>query len=93
MTRYEYMRLKLADMPNNVIEHYKLRNVATLDGYIHCEIQKGMYGLPQAGIIAQQLLAKQLKEQGYYHSRSVDARVATHHLFTGCQQFWSQICW
>jgi hypothetical protein len=64
------MRLKLADMPDNVIEQYKLRGVATPDGYVHCEIQKGMYGLPQAGIIAQELLAKQLKEHGYSQSKT-----------------------
>ncbi len=48
-------------MPEDVIEHYKLRNIATPDGYVYCEIQQGMYGLPQAGIIAQELLAKRLK--------------------------------
>jgi hypothetical protein len=30
------------------------------------EIRKGMYGLPQAGIIANQLLRKRLKPHGYY---------------------------
>ncbi len=62
------MRLKLVDMPDDVIEQYKLHNLATPDGYVHCKIQKGMYGLPQAGIIAQELLAKQLKEHGYSQS-------------------------
>jgi hypothetical protein len=57
MARYEYMRLKISDMPNNVIEHYKLHDIVTPDGHIYCEIQKGMYGLLQAGIIAQELLA------------------------------------
>jgi hypothetical protein len=70
MVRYEYMRLKLADMPNDVIEHYKLRDVATPDGFVYCEIRKGMYGLPQAGIIAQELLAKQVKEHGYSQSKT-----------------------
>jgi len=70
MVRYEYMWLKLADMPNNVIKHYKLRDVATPDGYVYCEIRKGMYGLPQAGIIAQELLAKRLKEHGYSQSET-----------------------
>jgi hypothetical protein len=64
------MRLKLADMPGDVIEHYKLRDVATPDGYVYCEIRKGMYGLPQAGIIAQELLAKRLKEHGYSQSET-----------------------
>ncbi len=36
MTRYEYMQLKLADMPDDVIAHYKLRDVATPDGYVYC---------------------------------------------------------
>jgi hypothetical protein len=49
MTRYKYM-----------LKHYNLTDLATPDGYVYCEIQKGMYGLPQAGIIAQQLLEKQL---------------------------------
>ena len=70
MVRYEYMRLKLADMPNDVIEHYKLHDVATPDGFVYCKIRKGMYGLPQVGIIAQELLAKRLKEHGYSQSET-----------------------
>ena len=70
MSRYEYMQLKLLDMPEDVIAHYKLRNIATPDGYVHCKIRKGMYGLPQAGIIAQELLAKGLKEHGYSQSKT-----------------------
>ncbi len=68
MARYEYMRLRIADMPEDVIVHYKLTDIATHNGYIYCEIQKGMYGLPQAGIIAQQLLKKRLKVHGYHQS-------------------------
>jgi hypothetical protein len=60
MSRYKYMRLKLSDMPEDVIKHYKLHDIATPDGYVYCEIGQGMYGLPQAGIIAQELLAKRL---------------------------------
>jgi hypothetical protein len=46
------MRLRIADMPDGVIKHYNLRDEATPDGYVYWEIQKGMYGLPHAGIIA-----------------------------------------
>jgi hypothetical protein len=70
MARYEYMRLRIADMPDNVIEHYNLRDKATPNGYVYCEIQKGMYGLPQAGIIAQQLLEERLKKHGYHQSQT-----------------------
>ena len=52
MARYKYMQLRIADMPDDVIEHYNLRDKATPNGFIYCEMQKGMYGLPQAGIIA-----------------------------------------
>ena len=68
MTRYKYMRLRLSDMPEDVIEHYNLRELATNDGAIYCKIRKGMYSLPQAGIIAQQLLKKQLEKHGYRQS-------------------------
>jgi hypothetical protein len=70
MPRFEYMRLRTADMPDDVIEHYHLRDKATHDGYVYCEMQKGMYGLPQAGIIAQQLLEEQLAKHGYRQSKT-----------------------
>ena len=62
MARYKYMQLQIADMPNDVIKHYNLTDLATPDRYVYCEIQKEMYSLPQAGIIAQQLLEKQLQQ-------------------------------
>ena len=68
MARPEFMRLKIKDMPDNVIEHYKLRERATHDGYVYVQINKGMYGLPQAGIIAQELLEKRLNAAGYRQS-------------------------
>jgi len=68
MARPEYMRLKIDDMPDNVIKQYQLREKSTKDGYVYVEINKGMYGLPQAGIIAQQLLEKRLNAAGYHQS-------------------------
>jgi hypothetical protein len=64
------MRLNLSDLPSDVIEHYKLNEIATPDGYIYCKIQKGMYGLPQVGIISQNLLAHGLKPHGYSQSKT-----------------------
>jgi hypothetical protein len=40
MARYKYMLLRLADIPEDVIAHYKLNNIATPDGFIYCEIQR-----------------------------------------------------
>eukprot|EP00804_Cyclotella_cryptica_P012520 CCRYP_017704-RB/>CCRYP_017704-RB protein AED:0.24 eAED:0.24 QI:0/0/0/1/0.5/0.33/3/0/909 len=68
MARPEYMRLKLADIPAAIIDLYKLRDIAQ-DGYVFVCIQKGMYGLPQAGIIAQQLLEQRLQANGYHQSK------------------------
>ena len=50
------MRLKLTDIPEEVIKEYNLTELATPDGWVYIEISRGMYGLPQAGIIAQEQL-------------------------------------
>ncbi len=71
MTRYEYMQLKLSNMPDNVIAHYHLRSIATPDMYVYCKIRQGMYGLLQAGIIAHELLAKRLRKHGYTQSKTM----------------------
>jgi len=71
MKQYEYMRIKITDITEEVIEHYKLREIVTDDGYIYCEIRKGMYCLPQAGIIAQELLQERLAKVGYHQSQII----------------------
>ena len=35
------------------------------NGFVYMEIQKGMYGLPQAGILANKLLEERLAKHGY----------------------------
>ena len=60
ISRYEYMRLKIAYLPHYFIDEYKLQDKKTRYGYVYLEIRKGMYGLPQAGILAQKLLGKRL---------------------------------
>jgi hypothetical protein len=71
MARYEYMQLKLIDIPKEIIIEYNLREIATDDRYVYCELCKGMYGLPQAGIIAQKLLEECLAKVRYYQSKIV----------------------
>jgi hypothetical protein len=71
MKRYEYMCLKMQDIPDEIIKEYKLDQKVTTDSYIYTENQKGMYGLPQAGIIAQELLADRLKKHGYSQSKII----------------------
>jgi hypothetical protein len=51
MDRYEYMRIPVRDIPSTIMEQYNLAPLVH-DGVVLVEIRKGMYGLPQAGIIA-----------------------------------------
>ncbi len=64
----EYMRMKLKDLSAEVVELYNLPNKVNSNGYIHIKIQKGMYGLPQAGILAQELFKKRLNKHGIRQS-------------------------
>jgi hypothetical protein len=71
MKRCKYICLKLADVPEEIIEEYKLCEIVTDDSYVYCKIRKGMYGLPQAGLIAQELLEQQLSKVGYSQSKII----------------------
>ena len=51
MDRYEYTKLTLDIIPEEIIQQYNFRNLEH-KGFVYTEIQKGMYGLPQAGKIA-----------------------------------------
>ena len=42
MERYKNMHLKLSNIPKEILIKYKLHEIATLDGYVYCEIRKGM---------------------------------------------------
>lgn len=67
MERYEYMRIPLKDIPAIIIKQYNLMELVHND-HILVEIRKGMYGLPQAGIIANVRLVKHLASFGYHQS-------------------------
>jgi hypothetical protein len=71
MKRYKYMHLKLAYIPEEIIEEYKLHEIVTDNGYVYCKIRKGMCSLPQAGLIAQELLEQQLSKVGYSQSKII----------------------
>jgi hypothetical protein len=60
-----YMRMKLDILPEEIIVKYNLRAIAH-NGWVYFRIKRGMYGLPEAGILANNLLKKRLLESGYY---------------------------
>jgi hypothetical protein len=69
LDRYEYIKMKIENFPEDVIAHYNLREKVTPDGYVYVECRRGMYGLPQSGILAQELLEKRLAAKGYHQSK------------------------
>ena len=71
LKRPEYVKLKLTDIPEEIIVEYKLRELATPDGSVYIEITKGMYGLPQAGLLANEQLEERLNKHGYKQSKLV----------------------
>jgi hypothetical protein len=77
MAQYKYIRIKLDDVPEEIIQQYLLRDKVDSEGYIFIEVQKGMYGLAQGGISAQNLLEKCLNKHGYFQNKAVP-RLWTH---------------
>ena len=71
LKRPEYIRMKITDIPEEIIREYKLRDKASPDGSIYIVATKGMYGLPQAGLLANELLEKRLNGHGYRQSKLV----------------------
>ena len=61
------MKIKL--FPEDIIQEYDLRHKVDATGNVHCEVWWGMYGLPQVGIITQELLEEQLLKAGYRQSK------------------------
>ena len=68
MQRYEYMFIYIKDIPPDIVEQYNLNEIA-INGKVYVEIRKGMYGLPQAGILENELLQKNLAKFGYYQCK------------------------
>ncbi len=69
MSRYEYFCMKVELFPDDIIKEYGLCNKVDIKGDIHCKVRRGMYGLPQAGIIPQDLLKEGLLKAGYKQSK------------------------
>jgi hypothetical protein len=62
--RPEYMRIALKKEPDEIIQEYNVMDLIH-EEYVYCKIVTGMYGLPRAGRLANQLLKKRLKPHGY----------------------------
>ena len=81
MFPYEYMKIPIQKIPKEFMDAYDLHNKVH-NGHIYCEIRKGMYGLPQAGKIANDLLKTRLEEirvqRNKIHTRFMETQLTTY---------------
>ena len=70
LDRPEFIRLPLKYLPTKFLDLYSLHPFIH-NGSILFIIEKGMYGLPQAGLLAQKQLEKLLAKHGYTHDKFV----------------------
>jgi hypothetical protein len=62
---FEYMQIPLALFPIWIVEQYDLKK-HVLNGFVHLEMRRAVWGLPQAGILANKRLRRKLAPFGYY---------------------------
>jgi hypothetical protein len=68
MYSFKYMRVAIKLIPQEIIVQYNLLPMVS-DGHVYIEVQKGMYGLSQDGILANELLACCLYIHGYHQTK------------------------
>ena len=65
----EYMWINLEDIPDDIQEEFHISEFA-VNGRVMMEVVKGLYGLPQAGFLAQKALELHLAQDGYYQTEN-----------------------
>jgi hypothetical protein len=85
MSQYEYFRMKLELFSDDIIKEYNLCSKVDTRGDVHCEVRQGMCGLPQVGIIVQELLKKRPKQQGPKSASQPGSTITVSQCLTGCR--------
>ena len=67
MDRSEFVRIKLSDIPQELIKEYNLTQ-SVQNGWVYFEIIRGCYGLPQSCILVNDLLRTRLEKAVYYEA-------------------------
>ena len=65
LDRYEYMKMPIGLFLPWTIKQYDLLN-KVVRGFVYLQMRKAVWGLPQAGILANKLLRKRLAPHGYF---------------------------
>ena len=73
MDRYEYMFIPYADIPQDIRAQYNLSDFVN-NGRIYVELHKSIYGLPQAGKLADNRLVPILGDAGYHPAEHTAGR-------------------
>ena len=63
LDHFKYMKMPIALFPQWTIDQYNLTKHA-LHGFVYLEMRQAVWGLPQAGILANKLLRKRLLPHG-----------------------------
>lgn len=66
LDRYEYLKIKLTELSQEIIDEYKLLDKVAKDGFVYIEIRRAMYGLKQSGKLANIELKAVLAKAGYH---------------------------
>ena len=64
LTRPKFIRIKLSDIPDKIINKYELKKKATKDSSVYIMGIHRMYGLPHTGFLANEFLKKRPNKHG-----------------------------
>ena len=68
MDRPGFLCIKLDNFPDDAIDQYNLKDKVDEKGFVILMAEKGIYGLPYAGIIAHNLMEERQELHGYTQS-------------------------
>ena len=66
MDQPEFMKIHKDNIPQDIMEQYGANELLDSANYVYFQINKGMYGLKQAAILAYKQLKKNLAHHGYF---------------------------
>jgi hypothetical protein len=66
MECHEFVHIPITLIPEEIIRKYCLHTLVDHKGFVLVRIEKGMYGLLQAGMLANKLLKERLGPHGYH---------------------------
>ncbi len=87
MDEPEFMCIHRDDIPEDILQQYEAHRYMDSSNYVYFQINKGMYGLKQAAILAYKQLKTNLATHGYYpipHSVGMWKHITRKTLFCLC---------